>query len=62
VLLTNSTWEIRPVAVVDGLQIGDDAGGDGDADDSAAPASTPGPVTSLLSQLFAARIETEHYE
>ena len=70
VFLTNSTWEIRPVAVVDGIQIGDDAGGDGDADgdaddsdtDSAAPASTPGPVTSLLSQLFAARIETEHYE
>jgi branched-chain amino acid aminotransferase len=76
VFLTNSTWEIRPVAVVDGIQIGDDAGGDGDADgdsdtdgdandsdiDSGAPASTPGPVTSLLSQLFAARIETEHYE
>ena len=70
VFLTNSTWEIRPVAVVDGIQIGDDAGGDGDADgdaddsdtDSAAPASTPGPVTSLLSQLFAARIETEYYD
>ncbi len=30
--------------------------------DSAALASTSGPVTSLLSQLFAARIETEYYD
>jgi len=42
--VTNSTWEIRPVARVDGVDV---AGG---------------PVTDLLSRLFDARVEREHYD
>ena len=48
VFLTNSTWELRPVDVVDGITIGEDGG--------------PGPVTTLLSRLFESRIETQCYD
>ncbi|WP_089877097.1 aminotransferase class IV [Halogeometricum limi] len=41
--VTNTTWELRPVASVDGIQLGG------------------GPVTTLLSRLFDARVEREHY-
>ncbi|MFD1569947.1 aminotransferase class IV [Halorubrum laminariae] len=50
VFLTNSTWEVRPVATVDGLS----AGGDGDG--------TAGPLTTLISRLFDRRIEETHYD
>ncbi|MFO7833888.1 MAG: aminotransferase class IV [Halohasta sp.] len=50
VFLTNSTWELRPVETVDGLSIGDDDG------------TVAGPVTTLLSRLFDARIETTCYK
>ena len=46
VFLTNSTWEVRPVASVDGKTIGN--GG-------------PGPMTRLLSHLFDQRIDERHY-
>ena len=63
VFLTNSTWEIRPVAVVDGIQVGGDAANQGDDNDTAAATQSPaGPVTTLLSRLFAARIDREHYD
>ena len=66
VFVTNSTWEIRPVDVVDGISVGNDSGnGDSnDADDNAIdddPLATAGPVTTLLARLFAARIDREHY-
>jgi len=48
VFLTNSTWELRPVEVVDGITIGD--GG------------SPGPVTTLLSRLFESYVESRHYD
>ncbi|RYJ13024.1 aminodeoxychorismate lyase [Halogeometricum borinquense] len=41
--VTNSTWELRPVASVDGIELGG------------------GPVTTLLSRLFDARVEQRHY-
>ena len=69
VFVTNSTWEIRPVEVVDGIRIGDDAdsgGGSGDAGDNdsneTTDSTTAGPVTTLLSRLFDARIERAHYD
>lgn len=80
VFLTNSTWEIRPVAVVDGIGIGDDAGGDDDSNDAGdagndsdntgnadsnnetADSTAAGPVTTLLSRLFDAHIDREHYD
>ena len=63
VFLTNSTWEIRPVAVVDGIQVGGDAANQGNDNDTAAATQSPaGPVTTLLSRLFAARIDREHYD
>jgi len=75
VFLTNSTWEIRPVEVVDGIRIGDDAGNDAgnndaggddaDNDDSnneTAESTAVGPVTTLLSRLFDAHIDREHYD
>lgn len=40
---TNTTWELRPVASVDGIELGG------------------GPVTTLLSRLFDARVERTHY-
>ena len=55
VFLTNSTWELRPVETVDGLSIGE---ADGEADTGTAT----GPVTTLLSRLFDARIEADYYE
>jgi len=82
VFLTNSTWEIRPVDVVDGIQIGEDAGNasddagntdsntaaadsndtaHGDSNSEPADSAVAGPVTTLLSRLFAARIEREYY-
>ena len=76
VFLTNSTWEIRPVDVVDGLEISDDdseaVDDDGDiasddsdiaSDDSDAdPLASAGPVTTLLARLFASRVEREYYD
>ena len=50
VFLTNSTWELRPVATVD------DAPVDGDGEGAA------GPVTTRLARLFDRRIEAEHYD
>ncbi|MGM0447543.1 MAG: aminotransferase class IV [Methanobacteriota archaeon] len=50
VFLTNSTWEIRPVATVDGIAV------DGDGEGVA------GPLTTLLSRLFDRRIEERHYD
>jgi branched-chain amino acid aminotransferase len=50
VFLTNSTWEIRPVATVDGIAV------DGDGEGAA------GPLTTLLSRLFDRRIEEVHYD
>ncbi|TQQ82131.1 aminotransferase class IV [Halonotius roseus] len=73
VFLTNSTWEIRPVDVVDGLEISGDEGVDGNeqrsGDDGdiasdgsdADPLASAGPVTTLLARLFAARVEREYY-
>ena len=57
VFLTNSTWEIRPVTTVDGINVGPEstAGSDGDG-------QRVGPVTKLLSRLFAERIETTRYD
>ena len=54
VFLTNSTWELRPVEIVDGLSVGD--GDDNDAADWTAA----GPVTTLLSRLFDARVESAY--
>ena len=68
VFVTNSTWEIRPVDVVDGIRIGDDSNNaSGDAGNDASRGETAattagGPVTTLLSRLFAARIERSHYD
>jgi len=56
VFLTNSTWELRPVGTVDGLSIGEDRTGDGEGAGTAA-----GPVTTLLSRLFDARVEAACY-
>ena len=56
VFLTNSTWELRPVETVDGLSIGDE--GDRDNEESTGPAA--GPVTTLLSRLFDARVESAY--
>jgi branched-chain amino acid aminotransferase len=50
VFLTNSTWEVRPVATVDGIAV--DADGEGVA----------GPLTTLVSRLFDRRIEAAHYD
>ncbi|ATW87727.1 branched-chain amino acid aminotransferase [Halohasta litchfieldiae] len=55
VFLTNSTWEIRPVETVDGLSVGDD-------EDDGSTETAAGPVTTLLSRLFDARVESTHYE
>jgi len=48
VFLTNSTWELRPVERVDGISVDEDSGA--------------GPVTTLLSRLFAERVESSHYD
>jgi len=56
VFLTNSTWEIRPVETVDGLSIGDE----GDRGDEELTGSAAGPVTTLLSRLFDARVESTY--
>jgi branched-chain amino acid aminotransferase len=55
VFLTNSTWEIRPVETVDGLSVGDE---EPEVDDETAA----GPVTTLLSRLFDAYVESTQYE
>ncbi|MFC7041613.1 aminotransferase class IV [Halonotius sp. GCM10025705] len=69
VFLTNSTWEIRPVEVVDGIQIGGDARsddsndvGDDDSNSETTGSTAAGPVTTLLSRLFDARIDREYYD
>ena len=59
VFLTNSTWELRPVETVDGLSVGDESEGDDGGPDNRTAA---GPVTTLLSRLFDARIESTYYE
>ena len=57
VFLTNSTWEIRPVATVDGIAVGESGGAaEGGADDAA------GPLTTLLSRLFDRRVEERYYD
>jgi len=58
VFLTNSTWEIRPVATVDGIAVGGTEGGgaEGGADTAA------GPLTTLLSRLFDRRVERRYYD
>ena len=58
VFLTNSTWELRPVETVDGLSIGDE----GDRGDEESTGSAAGPVTTLLSRLFDARVEASYDE
>ncbi len=50
VFLTNSTWGIRPVEVVDGIAV------DGDGEGVA------GPLTTLLSRLYDLKIEEEYYD
>ena len=50
VFLTNSTWEVRPVATVDGIAV------DGDGEGVA------GPLTTLLSRLFDRRVEERYYD
>ncbi|WP_123619481.1 aminotransferase class IV [Halorubrum sp. CSM-61] len=50
VFLTNSTWEIRPVETVDGL----DVSGDGEG--------AEGPLTALLSRVFDRRVEEGYYD
>ena len=67
VFLTNSTWEIRPVDIVDGLAVGDNEPQSGDdneiaSDDSDDPLAAAGPVTTLFARLFAARIERDYYD
>ena len=61
VFLTNSTWEIRPVTRVDGIAIGDDTDYT-PANSDSNPLAAAGPVTTLLSKLFAARIDAEYEE
>ncbi|WP_101296294.1 aminotransferase class IV [Halegenticoccus soli] len=56
VFLTNTTWEIRPVAAVDGVEVGR-TGGDGDLADAPDDAPAGGPVTRLLARLFDERVE-----
>ncbi len=51
--LTNSTWEVRPLAAL----VGDDGGSGSDSVELGA-----GPVTQRLIDAFDARIEREHYE
>ncbi|UPV99109.1 aminotransferase class IV [Halorussus gelatinilyticus] len=51
--LTNSTWELRPLAAVEGT--------DGESGDDSAELGA-GPVTERLTDAFDARVESEHYE
>ncbi|MCU4925344.1 aminotransferase class IV [Halobacteria archaeon AArc-dxtr1] len=51
--LTNTTWEIRPIASVDGEAVGGEAVG-GDAVDT-------GPITDRLAQLYRERVEKRCY-
>jgi len=50
VFLTNSTWEVRPAATVDGRAVGVDGEG------------VAGPLATLLARLFDRRVEAEHYD
>ena len=61
VFLTNSTWELRPADVVDGIRLNDGAEGESAGDSESMESTASGPVTTLLSRLFDARIEREHY-
>ncbi|MUW14592.1 aminodeoxychorismate lyase, partial [Halorubrum sp. CBA1125] len=58
VFLTNSTWEIRPVATVDGIAVGADGTVESDGDG----AGVEGPLTTLLSRLFDRRVEARYYD
>ncbi|WP_080506163.1 aminotransferase class IV [Halorubrum sp. BV1] len=58
VFLTNSTWEIRPVATVDGIAVG---GTGGERTGGGADAAA-GPLTTLLSRLFDRRVEERYYD
>lgn len=60
VFLTNSTWEIRPVTTVDGIDVGPESATGSDGADS--NGYRVGPVTKLLSRLFDERIETNCYD
>ena len=51
--LTNSTWELRPLARVDDAELGAESGGD---------EFGAGPITRDLARAFDARVEREHYE
>ncbi|EMA69882.1 aminotransferase class IV [Halorubrum aidingense JCM 13560] len=70
VFLTNSTWEIRPVARVDGIAVGgadSGAGGSGAGGSEAGGGATgdedtAGPLTALLSGLFDRRVEERYYD
>ncbi len=56
--LTNSTWEIRPIATVDGIEIGGaDLGDEAETERS----TLPGPLTALLARLYDRRVERDHY-
>ncbi|MEA1931326.1 MAG: aminotransferase class IV [Euryarchaeota archaeon] len=54
VFLTNSTWELRPVETVDGLSVSEEEDG--------STGTAAGPVTTLLSRLFDARVESAYYD
>lgn len=60
VFLTNSTWEIRPVATVDGVDVTPGDVTPGDATHEGADRDA-GPLTTLLSRLYARRVERLHY-
>ncbi|SNR25685.1 aminotransferase class IV [Halorubrum vacuolatum] len=59
VFLTNSTWGIRPVKTVDGIDV-DGGRQRGQPDDDGE--GVAGPLTTLLSRLYDLRIEEEHYD
>lgn len=73
VFLVNASWEVRPVATVDGIDVGRGTAEIGDkvhdeADDETSdetndkvddPYSRAGPLTTLLARLFGARVEQE---
>jgi branched-chain amino acid aminotransferase len=57
--VTNTTWELRPVAAVDGIELGGVSEPSGS--EARGTSSPGGPVTTLLSRLFDARVERAHY-
>ncbi|MDS0298010.1 aminotransferase class IV [Halogeometricum sp. S1BR25-6] len=57
--VTNTTWELRPVERVDGIELGGVSEPSGS--ETGGTSSLGGPVTTLLSRLFDARVERRHY-